>query len=132
MRNRAKCKLCGDIIESFHRHDFVQCSCDEISVDGGHDYWRCGARNWENFLRIDDDGKEVIVKVEENDPHTTLSDEIPKDEMKKVLTKSELIEMLKDSIETISKLPPQAMHSYVTQYDMQSLMCLLYAILKDD
>lgn len=27
IRNRAKCRNCGDIIESKHRHDFVSCSC---------------------------------------------------------------------------------------------------------
>lgn len=41
-RNRAKCKNCGDIIESKYGHDFVTCSCfDEDSgrgffLDGGH------------------------------------------------------------------------------------------------
>lgn len=28
-RNRAKCKNCGDIIESKHQHDFVTCTCFE-------------------------------------------------------------------------------------------------------
>ena len=42
LRNIAKCKKCGDIIESKHRHDFVQCSCRSIFVDGGHDYIRRG------------------------------------------------------------------------------------------
>lgn len=39
-RNRAKCKKCGDIIESKYRHDFVTCKCGAISVDGGEDYIR--------------------------------------------------------------------------------------------
>ena len=43
LRNRAKCKLCGDTIESTHVHDFVSCSCGAVSVDGGRDYLRrCG------------------------------------------------------------------------------------------
>lgn len=42
LRNIAKCKKCGDIIESKHRHDFVQCSCGAIFVDGGNDYIRRG------------------------------------------------------------------------------------------
>jgi hypothetical protein len=41
-RNRARCKLCGDIIESTHLHDFVWCSCHAIFVDGGTDYRRWG------------------------------------------------------------------------------------------
>ncbi len=36
--NKAKCKKCGDIIESKHVHDYVKCKCGAISVDGGHYY----------------------------------------------------------------------------------------------
>jgi hypothetical protein len=39
-RNRAECLLCGDIIESTYRHDFVTCACGNLSVDGGPDYHR--------------------------------------------------------------------------------------------
>ena len=38
IRNRAKCKLCGDIVESFSVHDYRECSCGNASVDGGRDY----------------------------------------------------------------------------------------------
>jgi hypothetical protein len=38
--NKAKCKKCGDIIESKHRHDFVWCKCKSIAVDGGKAYLR--------------------------------------------------------------------------------------------
>ena len=41
--NKIKCKKCGDIIESTHRHDFKICKCGAVAVDGGHDYLRrCG------------------------------------------------------------------------------------------
>ncbi len=43
-RNAAKCLDCGDVIESKSRHDFVQCSCKRIFVDGGLDYLRRGFR----------------------------------------------------------------------------------------
>jgi hypothetical protein len=36
--NRAQCRVCQDMIESKHRHDFVNCQCGAISVDGGKDY----------------------------------------------------------------------------------------------
>ena len=49
MRNRARCKLCKDVIESFHVHDFVQCRCGEIFVDGGHAYLRRGAKDINNI-----------------------------------------------------------------------------------
>ena len=64
MKNRAKCKLCNDVLESFHRHDFVRCKCDEISIDGGTDLFKCGAKNWCNFIRLDDNDNEFPVKVE--------------------------------------------------------------------
>jgi hypothetical protein len=36
--NKAKCKTCGDVIESKHVHDYVNCKCGAIAVDGGKDY----------------------------------------------------------------------------------------------
>lgn len=40
IRNAIRCNICGDEIESKHRHDFVTCKCGAYSVDGGHDYLR--------------------------------------------------------------------------------------------
>ena len=42
LRNRCQCRKCLDIIESKHRHDFVQCKCGAIFTDGGIDYIRRG------------------------------------------------------------------------------------------
>jgi hypothetical protein len=42
IRNSAKCRKCGDEIESKHRHDFVSCKCGAIFTDGGKDYFRRG------------------------------------------------------------------------------------------
>lgn len=38
--NKIQCNKCGDIIESFYRHDFVGCSCNSVYVDGGKDMLR--------------------------------------------------------------------------------------------
>ena len=38
LSNKAQCRLCGDVIESKHRHDFVWCKCQAIAVDGGKAY----------------------------------------------------------------------------------------------
>ena len=50
VKNSAQCLKCADIIESTHRHDYVQCSCGNISVDGGLDYlkrsYRGGIDTW--------------------------------------------------------------------------------------
>ena len=58
MRNRVKCLKCDDTIESKHVHDFVTCSCGNVSVDGGLDYSR---RSFETMLwiDIDDEGEEL-------------------------------------------------------------------------
>lgn len=42
VKNAARCKKCGDHIESKHCHDWVSCSCGAIFVDGGLDYLRHG------------------------------------------------------------------------------------------
>jgi hypothetical protein len=36
--NKIKCNYCKDIIESKYRHDFKECKCKRVSVDGGLDY----------------------------------------------------------------------------------------------
>lgn len=49
--NKIRCKKCGAVIESAHRHDFKFCKCGAVAVDGGKDYLRrCGNReNWEEL-----------------------------------------------------------------------------------
>lgn len=44
--NRARCRLCDEVIVSTHRHDYVTCECGAISVDGGRAYLR---RAWSPF-----------------------------------------------------------------------------------
>ena len=38
IKNAIRCNICGDEIESKHRHDYVQCKCGACAVDGGNDY----------------------------------------------------------------------------------------------
>ena len=60
-KNAIKCLKCGDIIESTHRHDWVQCSCGACFVDGGHDYMRIGFESedcWEDMSEWEDTGDE--------------------------------------------------------------------------
>ena len=40
IRNAIRCNNCGDVIESKSRHDFAECSCGRVAVDGGLDYQR--------------------------------------------------------------------------------------------
>lgn len=59
IRNMIKCNLCGDIIESTYRHDFVSCKCGSCSVDGGKDYLRRG------FIHSKDDFTELSIFEDE-------------------------------------------------------------------
>ena len=54
--NRIRCKKCGDVIESTYRHDFKDCKCGAVAVDGGMDYLRrCGNReDWEDMSEWED------------------------------------------------------------------------------
>lgn len=38
--NKIRCRDCGDVVESKHRHDFKYCKCGAIAVDGGREYLR--------------------------------------------------------------------------------------------
>lgn len=55
LKNAAKCLACEDVIESKSVHDFVQCSCGAIFVDGGKSYLRRGG----NLELLEDLSEEV-------------------------------------------------------------------------
>lgn len=121
MRNRAKCKLCKTIIESYHPGDYVDCKCGEISVSGGAAMF-CAAKSWDNFVRVDDKDSEIVTKV--------LDDVKPVDNYDKKPTKKELIEMLERDITNIENMPQAAMTAPITHYDLASSLLLLLAIFK--
>lgn len=53
IENKVKCLLCGDIIESVDRHDYVTCSCGNVSVDGGKDYLRrCFVKDQDTWIDL--------------------------------------------------------------------------------
>lgn len=125
-RNRAKCRKCEQVIESKSLHDFVECPCKEIYVDGGNEHFRAGAIDWSNFLRVDDDGNEIEVKVHNMQPDPPKATEAPvkkltpmqaldefisfwEDECSRnptVLTSAEALGMLKEVRELLS--PPSS------------------------
>lgn len=121
MRNRAKCKKCGDIIESYHDTDYVVCKCDEIAVSGGSSM-RCAAKDFANFARVDDEGNEIIVKVVGDTSLDSKPGEPPK--------KAELLDMLDGLIKGYDNLPPHALIKPVSNADMQSALMIMYAILR--
>ena len=44
--------MCGDVIESHNRHDFMSCKCGEISVDGGKSYIKRSAKDLNNIIEL--------------------------------------------------------------------------------
>lgn len=123
MKNRAKCKLCQSIIESFHEFDEVTCKCGEISISGGSVKFKTSAKNYDNFLRVDDEGNTITVKLQDQ------TEEIKKEEIPPP-TKEELIEMLDTMAENIAKLPQNALSLPITHYDHYSALLLISTILK--
>ena len=121
MRNRAKCKLCECIIESHHELDYVSCRCGEISVYNGIDNPYCASKSWDNFLRIDDEGNEILVTIEDKKVNQCLA---PRSNREELL--SELDEMLKN----IANLPTNAMITPITHYDFCSALILIKDILE--
>lgn len=132
MKNRAKCRLCNAIIESFHQGDYVSCICGEISVYEGS-AMRCAAKNdLNNILRIDDEGNIIIPKV-----ITTIADnskEENKESSEHIVTRHEqLITMLravKDMVNSYEKIPQHAMSMPATNYDLLSIWTLLESLLQ--
>ncbi len=125
MRNRAKCRLCNEIIESFHRGDYVSCKCDEIAVSGGNEKLEVFAKNWANFMRVDDEGNEIIIAVEEK------KDEANKDlPVAPTLTKDDYIKMLEEFCQNIDDLPQDAKFSSVTHVDLVSVLRILVDIFR--
>ena len=122
LRNRAKCKLCGDILESFHRHDYVTCTCGEIGIDGGMDYFKCNAKDWKNFLRIDNEGNEITPRIVE---------EAPKEEEKPIeLSIDTKIDMLKNMVEIFRTLPDHERYAYLTQQDFYASLSLVLELIE--
>ena len=50
--NKIQCKNCGDIIESTYTHDWVECSCGRVSVDGGHEYMKRSFKEEGDYIEL--------------------------------------------------------------------------------
>lgn len=76
IENKARCKKCGDIIESKHVHDYVKCKCGAIAVDGGHYYLRRSypGGNYKDY--IEDLSVEKLVEENDKDDKNNANDNI--------------------------------------------------------
>lgn len=130
MRNRAKCKLCNSIIESLIDSDAMECACGQISVYGGPELF-CSAVNWVNFVRVDDDNNEIVVKVEYpgKEPQS-IPIETPEDGVKLPMTRKDMLGIVEDQIMNLNNLPGHAMQTPLTHYDYQSLLMMFASFLR--
>lgn len=77
IENSAQCLKCGEKIVSKHRHDYVTCSCGNVSVDGGLDYCRRSFKDMKTWIDTsiwEDDAPKpsykVIIKGDDRDGKT--------------------------------------------------------------
>ncbi len=128
MRNRAKCKACGDVLESFLRNDYITCKCGQVSIYGGEWVFGTEAIDYSNFLRIDETGREIPVTYIEKQTvqEEKKEDSKPEPELRREVFIHELDRM----IQSFEELPEHAKRSSVSHYDLISLMLLVSNILK--
>ena len=127
MKNRAKCRLCQTLIESFFERDFITCKCGEISVFGG-DGMHTKAKDYANFLRVDEMGNEIPVKyvsVHEDEKSNGQPTDAPKE-----FSKAELIEELETFIKNDLQLPDDAHIQHISFVDLLRYMVPILSILK--
>jgi hypothetical protein len=109
------------VIESFHLYDKIECKCGEISISGGTQKFFASAKDFSNFLRVSDEGKEIPVRmqdVEEKVESTPLSAE-------------EKLEMLAGYMQSIERLPEHLMHSSITHADLYQALAMIYSLFRD-
>lgn len=128
MRNRAKCKLCNTVVESFHEFDLATCKCGEVAVYGGAQIPSVHCKKKENVILVDDNDNEIMPSSLTEKPKenaTDLAEEPPKE-----VTKKELIEIYETMIKADANLPQQALHAPCTYADLYHFKLFLLDILK--
>lgn len=129
MKNRARCKLCGTVIEPLSLYDYVTCKCGEIAVEGSESL-RVYANDLNNLLRVDDEGNIIVPKIIDKTSADDLRVEDTQE--KSVPTRAQKVEMLKEMLKSIERLPQNAMTLPVTYYDYVSFISLICSIIEEE
>jgi hypothetical protein len=104
-----KCKLCDS--EMLQKEgDVITCKCGEVTLDGINKRIICQKRA-SNYIEVDDEGHKIVSDVDID--------------VKTKPDRQELLDMLSNMINSIDKLPPQAMGTYVTHYDLFSALMIV-------
>lgn len=65
LRNSIVCNNCNHEIVSRHRHDYITCSCGQVSIDGGSSYLRRGGNNYiDTSISSNDDFDKIRNKFD--------------------------------------------------------------------
>jgi hypothetical protein len=74
IKNQAQCLRCADIIESKSVHNYVTCSCGNLSVDGGECYlkrnFKEGMDSWIDCSVYEEVPSYTLVAEEDNNGKT--------------------------------------------------------------
>lgn len=135
MRNRAKCKKCQSIIESFYLNDYVTCKCGCITIYGGQTHFKCQVADWDYFLRVDDEGNEIIPTICNKEKEQVLeklhgSEPEKYEQIESSVQVEDLLKCLKEMLNNLENLPSHAKSLPVTQYEFEALIGLLHMILE--
>lgn len=107
-----KCKKCGDIIQSKHRHDMVWCKCHSIAIDGGDDYFRWAGNKDDIEVYVPESEKdEAVRKIREEFDLFTIRNAF---KYQNVINKDEMTFAINFAIEELDYL-------YKTIYNNSSL-----------
>lgn len=146
MRHRAKCKLCGTVIDTDH-NDYTTCACHEIAFDRREGRTHLLANDFVNMIGIDDEGNEhpinVISAAQHNiDPdYVQMLSGLDEKEFGKLHISSAKPEpesifvsplfALDQLIQSVENLPQIAMTTAITHYDYLSLLYMIKALHKE-
>ena len=89
---------------------------------GGPDLMECASKDWKNFIRVDDQGNEVIPKIVEKEIELA-GVEPPR------MTYKEKVDMLVAMVNNLESLPPHVMSQPINHYDFYSYFLVLSNIL---
>ena len=132
--NRAKCALCGDIVESCFSYDEAVCRCGEVHVKGGElQGFKPSSGNWSNILAVDDIGNRICTDEKDSDSSAKddSSSEMPGQTIGGI-SKQEMIQAFADNLASIEKLPNHVLDSFVTTRHFLDCMLIIANILKRD
>ena len=124
MLNRAKCKLCNKIIELKEIDGLESCECGEIAFEYRNKGHIAICKRLENLVAIDDEGNEILVETIDETNVEISQIAIPEK------NKKEMLKVLDGWIENIEKLPPEAMSTYISHYDLLSALMILSSVFK--